>query len=186
MRAARLWRAVDPVPPGLAAGRAAGRLGQPAVLDGPRRGDDRPAPTAAAETFCARRRRSGRRRDCSRSAPGSIPGKCAGSRHARRDARAARTHGVGRRFFLCAAARRRPAAGAAGRRRLQPQIGPRPGVVLLQPALVQGDRPHRHRRQAGRSHRPCLDGPGMEQPAARPGPDRLGLVLAAPRRPAKN
>ncbi len=82
-------------------------------------------------------------------------------------------------FFLRAAARCRSSAGAAGRCRLQPEIGARAGFLLLQPAVLQGGRPHRHRRQAGRGHRPRLDGPGMEQPAAGVGPDRLGLAVAA-------
>ena len=93
--------------------------------------------------------------------------------------RPAPTHGDGDRFQLCAEARGRPAAGAAGRPRLQPQIGARAGLVLLQPALLQGGRPHHHRRQGDRRHRPRLDGPRMEQPAAGVRPDRLGLVLAA-------
>jgi CrtC N-terminal lipocalin domain len=58
------------------------------------------------------------------------------------------------------------------------------------PLVLQGDagysrksdrgRPHHARRQAGRGHRPGLDGPGMEQPAAGPRPERMGLAFAAP------
>ena len=85
--------------------------------------------------ICARRRRPGRRR----GKAVSRLDRCLGDARARRmrDAthRAARSQGIRRRFQLRAAARRRPAAGAAGRRRLQPEIGARTGLVLLQPAV---------------------------------------------------
>ena len=127
----RLWRAVDAVSAGHAAGRAAGGLGQPADLDGPRRGHPRRHPSLPAKPL----RAAASVRPASRPirfTPGSMPGKCAGSMAMRDDQHgAARTQGVGRRFQLRAAARRRPAAGAAGRRRLQPQIASanRPRII---------------------------------------------------------
>ena len=160
-----LRRAVDLVSPGDAARRASGRLGQPAALDGTRRGDPRRHPPLQREIF-PRRRRAGR---CRCEAVSGLDRFLA-------DARARVMHAdtvspleltaSGADFSLRAALRGRSAAGPAGRRRLQPEIGARTGLVLLQPALFQGVGPHHHRRQARRCHRPCLDGPGMEQPAA--------------------
>ena len=86
---------------------------------------------------------------------------------------------LGHRFQLCAAPRCGPAAGAAGRRRLQPEIAARAGLLLLQPAALSGERQHHHRRQDGRCHRTGLARPRMEQPAAGLGPKRMGLALAA-------
>ena len=59
--------------------------------------------------------------------------------------RAARPERIGEGFQLRAAARCRPGLGVAGRRRLQPQIGARTGLVLLQPAVLQGGWPPYHR-----------------------------------------
>ncbi len=75
--------------------------------------------------------------------------------------------------------RSRPRIGAARRPRLQPQIGSRTGLLLLQPAVLPGYRPHRDRRQAGRRHGCGVDGSRMEQPAIGGGSNRLGLVLSA-------
>ena len=101
----------------------------------------------------ARRRRPGRRR---RKAVSRLD-RCLGDARARsgerRQYRAARTEGIGRRFQLRAAPRRGPAAGAAGRRRLQPQIAARTGLLLLQPAALHGEGQPHHRRQACRRHR---------------------------------
>ena len=58
-RRGRLWRAVDPVSSGIKARRAAGRLGQSANLDGPRRGDPR-GPSQIYRNLRPRRRRPGR------------------------------------------------------------------------------------------------------------------------------
>ena len=162
----------------IAAGRAAGGLGQPADLDGPCRRDPRryaplqpkPLPAAASARPASRQ---------NRSSPGSMPGRCAGSTHCATTTwrRSSSRHRPPISPTRCGSTR--PAAGAAGRRRLQPEIRARPGVVLLQPAAFYGERPRHHRRQACRGDRTGLDGSGMEQPAAGVGPDRLGLVLAA-------
>ena len=98
--------------------------------------------------------------------------------------RAARAERIGRRFQLRAAPRCGPSAGAAGRRRLQPEIAARTGLILLQPAALYGEGQHRHRRQAGRCHRTGLARPRVEQPAAGLGSKRMGLALAAFRRAA--
>ena len=89
--------------------------------------------------LCPRRRRPGRRRGKPVSRLDRFMGDARARSDARRQHRAARTHRVRRGFQLRAAARRRPPAGAAGRWRLQPKIRARPGLVLLQPALFQGD-----------------------------------------------
>ena len=60
---------------------------------------------------------------------------------------AARTQRRGNRFRLRATPRSRSRPGLAGRGRLQRQVRTGTGVLLLQPALFQGDRPHHHRRQ---------------------------------------
>ena len=107
----------------IAAGRRAGGLGQPADLDGPRRRHPRRYPPL-------RPRRS-------RAAAIGQAGVDAKPFRAWIDAwemrgldrvnddniAPLRAERIGRRFQLRAAPRRRPAAGAAGRRRLQPQIG---------------------------------------------------------------
>ena len=74
---------MDAVPAGDAAGPQRRRLGQPADLDGACRGDARRHPSLQRDV-CARRRRTGRRRRRSRFAPGSMPGRCAGSTECRR------------------------------------------------------------------------------------------------------
>ena len=89
-----------------------------------------------SEDLCARRRRPGRRRGTTVSRLDRCLGDARARCDERQQHRAARTHRVRRRFQLRAASRRRPAAGAAGRRRLQPQIGARAGLVLLQPAAL--------------------------------------------------
>ena len=156
----------------------AGRLGQPADLDGPCRRHPRRYPSRQPKP-CARRGRPGRRR---RKAVSRLD-RCLGNARARSDERrqhrAARTQSVRRRFQLRAAARRRAAAGAAGRRRLQPEIAARAGLLLLQPAALYGEGQPHHRRQAGRCHRAGLARSRVEQPAAGVGPERMGLALAA-------
>ena len=102
----------------------------------------------------------------------------------RRQHRAARAESIGRRFQLRAAPRRGPAAGAAGRRRLQPQIAARTGLLLLQPAALYGEGQPHHRRQACRRHRTGLARSRVEQPAAGLRSKRMGLALAAFQRAA--
>ena len=101
----------------------------------------------------------------------------------RRQHRAARTQSIGRRFQLRAAPRRRPAAGAAGRRRLQPEIAARTGLVLLQPAALYGEGQHHHRRQAGRRHRTwpgsIASGAASRWPSDQSGWDWLSLHFNA-------
>jgi predicted secreted hydrolase len=72
-----LWRAMDLVSSGDEAGRAAGRLGQSADLDGPRRRDPRDT-HRYSETF-ARGGVGQAGVEATPFRPGSIPGKCAGS-----------------------------------------------------------------------------------------------------------
>ena len=90
-----------------------------------------------------------------------------------------RAESIGRRFQLRAAPRRGAPAGAAGRRRLQPQIAARAGLLLLQPAALYGEGQPHHRRQAGRGDRTGLARSRVEQPAAGLGSKRMGLALAA-------
>ena len=157
---------------------ASRRLEQPAGLDGACRGDDRRHPSQRPN-FCPRRCRPGRRRrlpvrawiDLADARPRRM--RC-------RARRPARGHGDGDRFQLCAETRRRPTVGAAGRRRLQPEIGPRPGVVLLQPALFR--RPAASRSTTRRSTvtgRAWMDREWSSQPLAsdQTGWDWLSLHL---------
>ncbi len=68
---------------------------------------------------------------------------------------------------------------AARRGRLQPQIRRGTGVALLQPAFLQGRRSPVAQRPRNESRGPRLDGPRMVEPAARAGPEGVGLVLAS-------
>ena len=63
------------------------------------------------------------------------------------------------------------AAGAAGRSRLQPQIGARPGLLLLQPAVFQGGRPH-HASTTSPSTSPARPGWTANGAASRSPPTR--------------
>ena len=169
----------------IAAGRAAGRLGQPADLDGPCRRDPRryaslwPKPLRAAASVRPASKPS-------RFSPGSMPGRCAGSMrcatqcwrrsNSRRRAPISPTRcgstPTGR--WCC-----RATPATAGN-----PTADRPRIITAS-RIFHGDGPHHHRRQARRGHRTGLAGPGMEQPAAGVGSDRMGLVLAASERGRK-
>ena len=86
------------------AGRATGRLGQPADLDGPRRGHPRRHPPLQ-RSLRPRRRRPGRRRGKAVSRLDRFMANARARSDARRHHRAARTQRVGRGFQLRAAAR---------------------------------------------------------------------------------
>ena len=91
----------------------------------------------------------------SRFTPGSMPGRCAGSMPMRRR-RMLRRSSSRRRAPIsatrCGSTPTRPLVlqGDAGYSRKSERGA---GVVLLQPAVFHGDRPHHHRRQARRGHR---------------------------------
>ena len=101
------------------------------------RGDPRRHPSLQ-RNLCARRRRPGRRRGKAVRGLDRLLGRCAAlEAFDANDHLAARPHRIGQGFHLRAASRGRPSAGAAGRRRLQPEIRARAGILLLQPAVLQ-------------------------------------------------
>ena len=85
-----LWRAVDAVSSGDRRRARSRRLGQPADLDGPRRGDPRRHPPLQ-RNICARRRRPGRRRGQAVSRLDRCLGDARARADERRQHRAART-----------------------------------------------------------------------------------------------
>ena len=174
----RLWRAVDAVSSGHAAGRAAAGLGQPADLDGPCRRDVARTPTAISETFA----RGGVGQAGVETKPflawidsWEMRGLEACATPCWRRSTSRRRAPISYALRLDAD---RPLVlqGDAGYSRKSDRG--QASYYYSQP-FFKVTRPHHHRRQAGRGHGPCLAGPGMEQPAAGPGPDRMGLVLAA-------
>ena len=106
-------------------------------------------------------------------APGDATGRAAA--HRRR-----------RRLRLRPDARRRPPAGAAGRGRLQPEVGGRAGLLLLQPAVLHGARHAEPRRPRRRGDRAGMARPRVVERAADRGAGGLGLVRAAPRRAGRS
>ena len=174
-----LWRAMDAVSSGDRGGRRRRKAGPTS-----RSGWAMPPSPAPIRIASPRRSRAaGSARPAStqsRFAPGSMPGRCAGSIASTTTiSRRCELNASGADFSYALRLDAGPPAGAAGRRRLQPEIAARTGLLLLQPAALYGEGRPYHRRQAGRGDRTGLARSRVEQPAAGIGSKRMGLALAA-------